>query len=244
MNKIKVVIVDDEPLAREVIKGYLGYRDDIEIVAECENGFDCIKLLANEDVDILFLDIQMPKIDGFEMLEVIERHPEIIFSTAFDQYAIKAFEKNAIDYILKPFSKERFDVALDKAIARIQQNESTPVNMHQIEREQKIIERIIVRSGSKIILIPVDDIFYFEANDDYVLIHTKTGRYIKDQTMKYFENNLPNRQFLRVHRGFIANINAIKSIEAYSKDSYMALMENNEKIKISPDGYRKIKELS
>ncbi len=108
MNKIKVVIVDDEPLAREVIKGYLGYRDDIEIVAECENGFDCIKLLANEDVDILFLDIQMPKIDGFEMLEVIERHPEIIFSTAFDQYAIKAFEKNAIDYILKPFSKERF----------------------------------------------------------------------------------------------------------------------------------------
>ena len=244
MNKIKVVIVDDEPLAREVIKGYLGYRDDIEIVAECENGFDCIKLLANEDVDILFLDIQMPKIDGFEMLEVIERHPEIIFSTAFDQYAIKAFEKNAIDYILKPFSKERFDTALDKAIARIQQNEPIPVNMHQIEREQKIIERIIVRNGSKIILIPVDDIFYFEANDDYVLIHTRTGRYIKDQTMKYFENNLPNRQFIRVHRGFIANINAIKSIEAYSKDSYMALMENNEKIKISPDGYRKIKELS
>ncbi len=143
-----------------------------------------------------------------------------------------------------PFQKNVFDTALDKAIARIQQNESTPVNMHQIEREQKIIERIIVRNGSKIILIPVDDIFYFEANDDYVLIHTKTGRYIKDQTMKYFENNLPNRQFIRVHRGFIANINAIKSIEAYSKDSYMALMENNEKIKISPDGYRKIKELS
>lgn len=244
MSKIRIVIVDDEPLAREVIKGYLGFRDDIEIVAECENGFDCIKLLANEAVDILFLDIQMPKIDGFEMLEVIEQHPEVIFSTAFDQYAIKAFEQNAIDYLLKPYSKERFDAALEKAIARVQQHESSHVNLRQIEREEKVIERIIVRNGSKIILVPVDDIFYLEADDDYVLIHTKTGRYIKDQTMKYFENNLPKRSFLRVHRGFIANINAIKSIEAYSKDSYMALMENNEKIKISPDGYRKIKELS
>jgi two-component system LytT family response regulator len=244
MSKIKIVIVDDEPLAREVIKGYLGFRDDIEIVAECENGFDCIKLLANEAVDILFLDIQMPKIDGFEMLEVIEQHPEVIFSTAFDQYAIKAFEQNAIDYLLKPYSKERFDTALEKAIARVQQQESSHVNLRQIEREEKVIERIIVRNGSKIILVPVDDIFYLEADDDYVLIHTKNGRYIKDQTMKYFENNLPKRQFLRVHRGFIANINAIKSIEAYSKDSYMALMENNEKIKISPDGYRKIKEMS
>lgn len=244
MSKIKIVIVDDEPLAREVIKGYLESRDDIEIVAECENGFDCIKLLAHEAVDILFLDIQMPKIDGFEMLEVIEQRPEVIFSTAFDQYAIKAFEQNAIDYLLKPFSKERFDTALGKAIARIQQNDSSQVSIHKMEREQKELERIIVRSGSKIILIPVDDIYYLEADDDYVLIHTKTGRYIKDQTMKYFENNLPKRQFLRVHRGFIANINAIKSIEAYSKDSYIALMENNEKIKISPDGYRKIKELS
>jgi len=242
MSKTKVVIVDDEPLAREIIKGYLSTRDDIDLIGECENGFECIKLLATESVDLLFLDIQMPKIDGFEMLEVLEQRPEIIFSTAFDQYAIQAFEKNAIDYILKPYSKERFDSALDKAISRI--NSKQPNPYYQSEQANKTIERIIVRSGSKIILIPVTEIFYFESNDDYVLIHTKNGRFIKDQTMKFFETNLPKKNFIRVHRGFIANINAIKSIEAYSKDSYMALMENNEKIKISPDGYRKIKELS
>lgn len=243
MSKIKVAIVDDEPLAREIIKGYLVDRDDIELVAECENGLECIKFLSTQAVDLLFLDIQMPKIDGFEMLEVIEQHPEIIFSTAFDQYAIQAFEKNAIDYLLKPYSKERFNSAVSKAIVRIQ-SQQKPATYIQPEQLQKTIERIIVRSGSKIILIPVDDIFYFESNDDYVLIHAKNGRFIKDQTMKFLETNLPKKNFIRVHRWFIANINYIKSIEAYSKDSYMALMENGEKIKISPEGYRKIKEMS
>ncbi len=241
MSKIKILIVDDEHLAREIIKGYLSDRMDIELVGECENGLDCIKFLKDQPVDLLFLDIQMPKIDGFEMLEVIENHPEVIFSTAFDQHAIRAFEKNAIDYLLKPYSKERFDNALEKAILRIKGQQKTTT--HSLpEQLSKTIERIIVRSGSKITLIPVEDIYYFESNDDYVLIHTKTGRFIKDQTMKYLENNLPKKSFIRVHRGFIANINAIKSIEAYSKDSYMGLMENGEKIKISPEGYRKIKE--
>lgn len=243
MSKIKVVIVDDEPLAREIIKGYLVDRDDVELVGECDNGLECIKMLSNQPVDLLFLDIQMPKIDGFELLEVLEQHPEVIFSTAFDQYAIQAFEKNAIDYLLKPYSKERFNSAVEKAINRIL-NQQKPQIFSSFDHVEKTIERIIVRSGSKIILIPVSDIYYVESNDDYVLIHSKMGRYIKDQTMKFLENNLPKKSFVRVHRGFIANINFIKSIEAYSKDSYMALMENNEKIKISPDGYRKIKDLS
>lgn len=243
MSKIKILIVDDEPLAREIIKGYLSDRMDLELLGECENGLDCIKFLKDQPVDLLFLDIQMPKIDGFEMLEVIENHPEVIFSTAFDQHAIRAFEKNAIDYLLKPYSKERFDNALEKAILRIK-GQQKPTTHSLPEQLSKTIERIIVRSGSKITLIPVEDIYYFESNDDYVLIHTKTGRFIKDQTMKFLENNLPKKSFIRVHRGFIANINAIKSIEAYSKDSYMGLMENGEKIKISPEGYRKIKEIS
>ncbi len=243
MSKIKVLVVDDEPLARDLIKGYLADRDDVELVGECENGLECIKFLASQTVDILFLDIQMPKIDGFEMLEVMEQHPEVIFSTAFDQYAIQAFEKNAVDYLLKPYSKERFNNAVDKAIARILTQQKPPA-IKLPETLEKIIERIIVRSGSKIILIPITDVYYFESNDDYVLIHSKKGRYIKDQTMKFLENNLPKKSFIRVHRGFIANINFIKSIEAYSKDSYIALMENNEKIKISPEGYRKIKYLS
>ncbi len=241
MDKIKILIVDDEPLAREIIKEYLSKRDDIELVGECENGFECIKFLKENSIDLLFLDIQMPKINGFEMLEVLDTYPEVIFSTAFDQHAIQAFEKNAIDYLLKPYSKERFNQALEKAIIRIHGAQKIP--LHSLsEQLSKTIERIIVRSGSKIILIPVDDIFYFESNDDYVLIHTKTGRFIKDQTMKFLENNLPKKNFIRVHRGFIANINAIKSIEAYSKDSYIALMENGEKIRISPEGYRKIKD--
>ena len=244
MSKLKIAIVDDEPLAREIIKGYLSTENEIEIVGECENGFDCIKLLANNPVDLIFLDIQMPKIDGFELLEVLEQKPEIIFCTAFDNFAIKAFEKNAIDYLLKPFSKERFNEALAKAKTRILGN--NPIDYktkitETIANENKPLERIILRNGSKILLIPVDDIYYIEADDDYVLLHTKSGRLIKDQTMKYFENNLP-KNFIRVHRGFIANITYIKSIEAYSKDSYMAMMENGEKIKISPDGYKKIKE--
>jgi two-component system LytT family response regulator len=243
MTKINVAIVDDEPLAREIIKGYLSTDLEINIVGECENGFECIKLLSNTPVDLLFLDIQMPKIDGFELLEILEQKPEIIFCTAFDNYAIKAFEKNAIDYLLKPFSRERFEEALFKAKKRIT-NKDSKIYSSTLPIENKIIERIIIRTGSKILLIPVDDIYYIESDDDYVLIHSKSGRHIKDQTMKYFESHLPAKNFIRVHRGFIANIDYIKSIEAYSKDSYMALMENGEKIKISPDGYRKIKENS
>jgi len=249
MKPYKVAIVDDELLARDIMRNYLSSRTDIEIVGECENGYDCIKLINTTKVDILFLDIQMPKIDGFEMLEILNPRPEIIFCTAFDSFALKAFEMNAIDYLLKPFSKERLYQATDKAIERIENGLSVQHddNLNQLQkmRDDNIesIERIVVRNGSKLVIIPVNDIIFLEAADDYVMIYTKDSRYMKDKTMKYFETHLPKKQFIRTHRSFIANIQQIKSIEAYSKDSHIALMINNEKIKISAEGYKKLKEM-
>jgi two-component system, LytTR family, response regulator len=241
-DRISVLIIDDEALARQLVRKYLSDIPGLEIVGECENGFDALKAIHELNPDLLFLDIQMPKIDGFELLEVLDQKPEIIFTTAFDQYAIRAFEMNAVDYLLKPFSKERLCQAVEKARQRIGTPAlGTPALLKHLEGSKQILERVITRLGSKITVIPVEKIIYFEAADDYVMVCTEQGKHLKEKTMKYFEEHLPGGQFIRVHRSYIVNIAEIKSLELYSKDSYLAVMKNGEKLKVSAEGYRRLK---
>jgi two-component system LytT family response regulator len=244
MNKLNVLIVDDETLARNVIKKYLEGREDIVIAGECSDGFECLKFLQNNKADILFLDIQMPRINGFELLEVLQEKPHIIFTTAFDEYAIRAFEMNAVDYLLKPFPKDRFLSALEKCIGRIKSQ--TPANsgmtlMNDHNRSENI-DRIVVRQGNKVIVIPIDSIFYIESAENYVNIHCEKTNYMKEKTMKYYESALPASSFIRLHRRFIANISSITSIEPYTKDSYVATMKNGDKISVSQEGYSRFRE--
>lgn len=244
-DKIRVLIIDDESLARELVRSYISDIPGIEILGECENGFDALKAVQELKPDLLFLDIQMPKINGFELLEVLDRKPEIIFTTAFDQYAIRAFEMNAVDYLLKPFSRQRLADALEKARKRLAENVIPPlieVFQKQLDEEPKILERVITRLGSKITVIPVEKISYIEAADDYVMIFSDLGKHLKEKTMKYFEEHLPKELFIRIHRSYIVNITEIKSLELYSKDSYLAVLKNGEKLKVSSEGYRKLRE--
>ncbi|MBW6461403.1 MAG: LytTR family transcriptional regulator DNA-binding domain-containing protein [Bacteroidales bacterium] len=248
-DKIKVLVIDDEALARDLVKKYLDGIPDVEVLGECENGFEALKMVQELQPDLLFLDIQMPKIDGFELLEVLDPKPEIIFTTAFDQYAIRAFEMNAVDYLLKPFSRERFIQALEKARLRIgteSRKAGTPSLLTQLQNHlddgQKTLERVITRLGSKITVIPVEKILYIEAADDYVMIHSELGNHLKERTMKYFEAHLPADRFIRIHRSYIVNISSIKSLELYSKDAYLAILHNGDKLKVSAEGYKRLRE--
>jgi two-component system, LytTR family, response regulator len=253
-DKIRVLIIDDEPLARELVRKYLSDNPGTEILGECENGFDALKAIQELKPDLLFLDIQMPKIDGFELLEVLDPKPEIIFTTAFDQYAIRAFEMNAVDYLLKPFSKSRLEQALEKAKGRIGMESLSagtsgtpslsPLQklQQQIDENRKTIERVVTRLGSKITVIPVEKIWYIEAADDYVMIWSELGNHLKEKTMKYFEEHLPQGQFIRTHRSNFINISQVSSLELYSKDSYIAIMKSGAKLKVSAEGYKRLKE--
>lgn len=240
--KIKLLIIDDEKPARDIIKYYLKDRKDVEILTECENGFDGFKAIRELKPDLIFLDVQMPKLSGFELLDILENKPEVIFSTAFDQYAIKAFEQNAIDYLLKPFDKERFDQALEKAIAKIQLplEEKTKLSMHIAQPDGDEIQKIVVRNGNSVHILIPQDIIYFTAEDDYVMIYTDSERYLKNTTMKYLESNLP-KNFMRIHRSSIINLNAIKEVQTYKKDSLTVKMRNDEFVNASQTGSVKLR---
>lgn len=243
---IKAVLIDDEPLARSIVKEYLQPYTEISVVEECNNGFEGVKAIQQHRPDLIFLDIQMPKINGFEMLELIEQAPAVIFTTAFDEYAMKAFETHAVDYLLKPFSKERFDKAIQKWLLNTSgaKNESTLKNI--IETSGKHADeqnRIVVKNGSNIKIIPVQDVIYIEAYDDYVKIFTKEGHQLKKKTMSHFEAVLDANEFLRVHRSYIVQLAQITKIEPFEKNNHLALLKSGAKIPLSRSGYVKLKEV-
>ena len=242
---MKCVIIDDEPLARMVIKEYLQTYADIEVVQECNDGFEGVKAIQQVQPDLIFLDIQMPKINGFEMLELIDNPPQVIFTTAFEEYAIKAFEAHAVDYLLKPFSKERFDKALQKLLSQ-KANAITPQKLEIMEEATKSpmqSNRIVVKDDGKIKIIPVAQIQFLEAADDYVKIHTTEGIFLKKKTMQYFEDSLQQQQYIRIHRSYIVNASLITRIDPYEKDSHIALLSTGVKLPISKAGYIKLKEV-
>jgi len=241
---MNIVIIDDEPLARSIVKEYLQNYPAINILAECNDGFEGLKAIQQYEPDLIFLDIQMPKINGFEMLELIESPPSVIFTTAFDEYAIKAFESNAVDYLLKPFSKERFDKALQKYMSQkksfTQKTEAVLESAAQSPVQQN---RVVVKDGSKIKIIPVTQIQYLEAADDYVKIFTAEGSFLKKKTMGYFEQSLRAFQFARIHRSYIVNTQLITRIDAYEKDSHLILLSTGSKLPVSKTGYARLKEV-
>jgi len=240
---IKTIIVEDEKLARDLIKDYLQNQEDFEIVGEYEDGFSGLKAINEMKPDLIFLDIQMPKLTGFEMLEVLEHHPAIIFTTAYDQYALKAFEHNALDYLLKPYSKDRFDEAVGKARERVQSGDTESISRlveHRDEQEEEI-HRVVVKSRSRINVIPVDDIIYLEAQDDYVMIYTLQSKHLKQKTMKFFEAHLPAEDFVRIHRSYIVKLSEIAQMQLYEKESYIVILNNGVKLPVSKSGLPKLK---
>lgn len=237
---IRVVIVDDEPLAREVVKKYVGQDTELEIVGEAGDGFEALKIIGNTNPHLLFLDIQMPKITGFELLELLNEKPGVIFTTAYDEYALQAFDANALDYLLKPFQEERFKAAVEKFKNNRQQSVQQIQDLPPLLNEQN---RIVVKDGSEIKIIPVQDVDYLEAYDDYVKIYQGTKYTLKKQTMNYFEKSLPGNQFVRIHRSYIVNITQLTKIESYEKNSYLAILRSGARIPISRSSYADIKKI-
>lgn len=239
---IKVIIIDDEPLARSIVREYITQYNDIEVVAECGDGFEGVKAITQFEPDLIFLDIQMPKINGFEMLELLDNMPSVIFTTAFDEYALKAFEIHAIDYLLKPFNKERFDKAVSrwKALQPPRTN-NTPALLETIAEQEQQPQRVVIKLNNKIKIIPFSDIIYIEAAEDYVFIHTSEGRYMKHKTMTFFENALDKNIYVRCHRSFIVNVQLINRLEVYEKDSHVAILTTGAKVQVSKSGYSKLK---
>ncbi|HBK88267.1 MAG: response regulator [Cyclobacteriaceae bacterium] len=239
---IRAIIIDDEPLARSLVKDYLRSHPDIVVVAECGDGFEGVKAIAQYKPDLLLLDIQMPKINGFEMLELLDTPPAVIFTTAFDEYALQAFERHAVDYLLKPYSQERFNKALEKWKAqRIESNRNTESLLTQHSPPDEI-NRIVVKKGNNIVIIPVPGIYYLEAYDDYVKIYTKDGFYLKKKTMAHYERLLTAAHFVRVHRSYLINLQELTRIEPLEKDNHIALLKAGARIPLSQSGYQKLRE--
>ena len=249
MSTIRMIIVEDEKPARDLIRAYLEEFPGVELIGEYDNGFDGLKAVNENMPDAIFLDVQMPKLTGFEMLEVLEHHPEVIFTTAYDQYAIKAFEQNAVDYLLKPFSRDRFREAISKLESKIKLRKESGENdtgiekirLHFSESDEKL-HRVVIKKSGKIHVISTRDINYLEAQDDYVMIYTNEERYLKQQTMKYFESHLDPQQFVRVHRSYIANITCIERIEPYEKSNFILILKDGNKVPVSRSGMQVLKE--
>jgi len=246
MKNIRVLIIEDETPARELIKYMLKDHPGIEVIGECADGFCGAREIKEKRPDLIFLDIQMPKLTGFELLEVLDEKPEVIFTTAFDQYAIRAFELNAVDYLLKPYSKERFDSALAKAVSRIGKETQEPDKIEKlvtaVTEAEGYLTRIVFRKGAGIKIIPLNLISYLASEDDYVMIYYSEGKALKPKTMKYYEDHLPPSLFMRVHRSYMVNIEQITRLEPYSKDNYVAVLKSGEKIPVSRTGYKMLRE--
>ena len=244
-EKLRTIIVEDEELARNLMKSFLSGNDKIEIIAECENGFEGVKMINELKPDLVFLDIQMPKITGFELLELLEHKPQIVFATAYDQYAIKAFEFNAADYLLKPYSKDRLNEAVEKVSERIQKEGLISDVADKISNYPKddMLDRVVVKDRHKIHIIPVDHIRYIESMDDYVMIYTTEGRHMKQKTMHYFEDALDPKEYVRIHRSYIVKVSEINEIQQYEKESYIVILHDKTKLKVSKTGYKNLKEV-
>lgn len=238
---IRTILIDDEALARDIVKHYLKAFPDVEIVAECSDGFEGLKAITQHQPDLIFLDIQMPKISGFEMLELVEKRPAVIFTTAFDEYAIKAFEVNAVDYLLKPIEQGRFEQAMQKLPAKLAKGDNSQELLETASLSPAQNNRVVVKNAGVIKIIPVEAIHYLEADDDYVKLSTTEGNFQKNKTMSFFEQTLDTTQFIRIHRSYIINLAQVTKIELKEKESYVVLLKSGIWLPVSKTGYVKLK---
>lgn len=242
--RCRVVVVDDEELARGVLREFLSRHPDIEIVAECGNGFEAVKAVTDLRPDLVLLDIQMPKLNGFEVLELIGGDVDVIFVTAYDSYAIRAFEVHAVDYLLKPFSAERLGEALDRARERMRTREKVPAQLLSADRSHRApLERILIRDRADVHVIPIENVDYLESQDDYVSVKSGGRSYLKEQTLADLEAILDRAAFVRIHRRYILNIARLARIELAMKDSRIAILTDGTKLPISRAGYLRLREL-
>lgn len=240
---IKTIIIDDEPLAAGIVKEYLADFPQFQILEICLDGFQGLKAIQLHKPDLIFLDVQMPKITGFELLELLDEAPAVIFTTAFDQYALNAFDAKALDYLLKPFSKARFQQAIHRFLAQFEQEliQKKEGSSNGLIAEKS--DRLVVRVKNEIKIIPVREVIYFEAEDDYISIRTREGKFLKKMTMKHLEECVDQEIFIRVHRSFIVNINEIAGIEPYERDSYLLKLRAEAKIPVSKTGYTRLRQV-
>jgi two-component system, LytTR family, response regulator len=244
-GSLRTIIVDDEDLARLVLREHLAAHPQVEVVGECANGFQAVKAVADLKPDLMFLDIQMPKLNGFEVLELLPDPPAVIFVTAFDEYALQAFEVHAIDYLMKPYSPERLATALAHALEHVGPSgqERLAALVTETRQRQAPLERIIVRDGVRVHVVHVDALDYVEAQDDYVCLHSEGRRFLKEQTMGELESLLDAKRFVRIHRSYILNIERIARVELYAKDSRIAILHSGTKLPVSRSGYARLCEL-
>ncbi len=243
MNPIRVMIVDDEAPARAILAEFLADHAQFTIVAECANGYEAVKAAAEQKPDLIFLDIQMPKLDGFEVLDLLDPKPKVVFVTAYDEYAIRAFEVHAIDYLLKPYSAARFAEVAAHAEEIVRRSEQQPLAGVTAAAVRRPLQRIAFRDGAAIEVVPVQRIDYIEAQDDYVHVWTRGEKKMKQQTLSELEQLLDPTRFVRVHRSYIVNLESLARVEPYAKDSRVALLKDGTKIPISRAGYERLKEL-
>lgn len=243
---IRAVIVDDEELAREILREYLSGEEDVQIAGECANGFDAVKFVSEHKPDLLFLDVQMPKLDGFEVLELIGSEIAVVFVTAYDQYAMKAFDAAAVDYLLKPFDAERFRVAMRRVRRRLgekMQTMSASELKNAAQAPGQYAQRVVVKDGTRVHIIPIDQLDYAEAQDDYIALHSAEKSYLKQQTISSLADSLDPGRFVRVHRSFLVNLERVRNIEPYTKDTRLAILADGARVPVSRAGFVRLKEL-
>lgn len=246
-QKIRVILVDDEDLSRQILREFLSAHPEIEIVSECANGFEVVKAAAELKPDLIFLDIQMPKLDGFEVLELLGQDVAVIFVTAYDSYAIRAFEVHAIDYLLKPVSSARFEAALERAKQRLSGKlPAAPLPAMELAAAarppSRYLDRIPVREGTSVFIIPIAKLDYAEAQDDYVALFSAGKTHLKQQTLASLESSLDPSRFLRIHRSYIVNLERVAKVEPYGKDTYMAVLSTGTQLPVSRAGHARLRE--
>ncbi|MFZ2493055.1 MAG: response regulator [Thermoanaerobaculia bacterium] len=241
---IRALIIDDEPLARSIVREYLTATDDFEVVGECANGFEAVKAVTVHDPDVIFLDIQMPKLDGFEVLALLDRSPVVVFITAHDEHALRAFDVHALDYLLKPFAEERFRSVLERVRQQVASRERVPVGSLPAALRSGPLQRIVVRSDDGTIdVIPVTRVDYVEASDDAILIATAGKKLRKQQPIGELAESVDPNRFVRIHRSYLLNIDRLEKIETYAKDSRVAILRDGTKLPVSRSGYARLREL-
>jgi two-component system, LytTR family, response regulator len=240
---LTAIIVDDEDLARAVLRELLEKHREIEVLGECANGFEAVKMISERKPDLLFLDIQMPKLDGFEVLELIGSDIAVIFATAYDQHALRAFEVHAVDYLLKPIVPERFEAALERAKQRIGQPVSPSVTQvaSAMREPGQFAERIVVKDGARVHIIPIGKLDFVEAQDDYVALASQGKKYLKQQTISSIEASLDPKNFLRIHRSYLVNLERVAKVEPYGKDSHVAILQDGLRLPVSRSGYARLR---
>ena len=247
MNALRVAIVDDEMPARQVIREYLDGEPGIEIVAECANGFEAVKAVAEKHPDLLLLDVQMPKLDGFEVLELVGRDTAVVFTTAYDEYALRAFDVHAVDYLLKPFGRERLHEALARArerLARTTAAQPAPAALAASARPPGAwLTRIVIRDGPEVHVVPIDKVDFIEAQDDYVAVRTGGRALLKEQTLSELEKQLDPRRFVRIHRSFLLNLDLLVRLEPTETDGRAAVLRDGRRLPVSRSGYARLQQL-